>query len=141
MELQLKHLAPYLPYGLKFTYQYKTVYKSDCLLTIRNIRSCLDSGKPILRPLSDLTKEENHLKVLSWYENTNNAKIEVYKNDSDSSVTVTYDLMGDVFTDFIYNRDETSDTRYWIMEELLKNHFDVFGLIEKGLAVDVNKID
>ena len=29
---------------------------------------------------------------------------------------------------------------YSIFEILLKNHFDVFGLIEKGLAIDINTI-
>ena len=56
MKLELKHLAGYLPYGLK----YKDIPKGfDGIreLDIKTFDWCLENGKPILRPLSDLTKE------------------------------------------------------------------------------------
>lgn len=49
-------------------------------------------------------------------------------------------MMGDSFTDIIVNAGGINDTDYWLVENLLKNHFDVFGLIEKGLAVDINSL-
>ena len=58
-KLELNHLAPYLPYGLK--------YESDDYGNIRMMDMSTDIGKfkrglykPILRPLSDLTKEIEH---------------------------------------------------------------------------------
>ena len=62
MELQLKHLAPYLPYRLKVTKDdWGRVFKMDndgTTLNCIGIDYILNiNAKPILRPLSDLTKE------------------------------------------------------------------------------------
>lgn len=37
-------------------------------------------------------------------------------------------------------RCSNGDGTYSDMEKLFENHFDVFGLIEKGLAIDLNTI-
>ena len=78
MKLELCHLAPYLPYKLDFITQSGKVFKSetkDCF-EIRILKGNSPNGnkqyhsltlgkinrgefKPILRPLSDLTKEIN----------------------------------------------------------------------------------
>lgn len=63
-KLELKHIAPYLPYGLKVEFNRK-IYpkKRECqVLTINTLRLCEEapskfSIKPLLRPLSDLYKE------------------------------------------------------------------------------------
>lgn len=73
MKLELKHLAPYLPYGLKGIeygnnvihtlesirylkdFHYPIVWRNDSDVT----RSRIDC-KPLLRPLPDLTKEIEH---------------------------------------------------------------------------------
>ena len=80
--------------------------------------------KPILRPLSDLTKEieVNGEKFLPLDEL---AIIE-------EVVCLQYS------TEFF----ETS-IKYlpnWIIEKLLEWHFDIYELIEKGLAIDINTI-
>jgi hypothetical protein len=36
--------------------------------------------------------------------------------------------------------DYFDDVDYWIVEKLIEWHFDVFGLIKKGLAIDVNNL-
>ena len=67
MKLELKHLAPYLPYGLKLIgdIDNNPIDKYDistdgwlCYITNNGGGKGRISGyKPILRPLSDLTKE------------------------------------------------------------------------------------
>ncbi len=63
-ELKLEHLAPYLPYGLKLWHE-----SWECELTMNadgsgsedlSILDVEEYAKPILRPLSDLTKEIQH---------------------------------------------------------------------------------
>ena len=58
IKLELKHLAPYLPYGLNFKGVSNT-YE----LTIYNFKRAIPTGKPILRPLSGLT-EKNKREIL-----------------------------------------------------------------------------
>ena len=115
MKLELKHLAPYLPYGL--TYQVKLKEIKLMVISTGNIYNILravnegvygDEYKPILRPLSDLTK------VLQW--------------DDGQYMMTDYD-------DF--DLDETS---YNTIQGYLARHFDVFGLIEKGLAININTL-
>jgi len=127
-KLELKHLAPYLPYGLKI--QCKRIhFKEYWVSTLKSIyydsldvvsdESVLSEGeyKPILRPLSDLTNN-----VFS------DTAFSIESNESIDSIYMSYrePSMGDFVCGF---------------NELLENHFDVFGLIEKGLAIDVNTLD
>lgn len=68
MELELKHLAPYLPYGLRVKTEdgmFKVIGWVDdigiCLDTMYYGANAISTYKPILRPLSDLTKEIEHI--------------------------------------------------------------------------------
>ena len=108
-KLELKHLAPYLPYGLKFYWEdLKGNINKPWSLTINSIDFALENqNKPILRPLSDLINNEFEKEL------------------------------GHFTPDFKFNLD---DTEYKFIEKMLKLHFDVFGLIEKGLAIDKNKL-
>lgn len=140
MELELKHLAPYLPYELKLLSSFNepaTISnlhltdldsrKAVCLqldgvpITFRSEN--LDTIKPILRPLSDLTKE-----------------IEV-----DGEFTIVYNNLE---LEKYLNIDTWDKLEYWInylpfeiVTSFFKHHFDVFRLIEKGLAVDINTLE
>ena len=127
MKLELKHLAPYLPYGLKCELlNYKCDYIGEKYGTINGFyylggevhytfkdRSTAGKTrnliKPILRPLSDLTK--GYLMSISY----------------GTFINVRNDL-------------EKGQVKYKNMVFLLEKHFDVFGLIEKGLAIDKNKL-
>ena len=135
-KLELKHLAPYLPYGLKAEIlDYKCDYVNKrydeivgvhqwdktCLywsvLTVGGSKPNIERIKPMLRPLSDLTKEIEHggekfvpTKALSMW-----------------------DLEGITAIDIPHIPVN-------LYELLLKWHFDIFGLIEKGLAVDINTL-
>lgn len=137
-ELELKYLSAY-PVGLKLLqdtsnwheplpektriveycgYQnltYVSVYYN--ILDVKGGGSdYLDQFKLILKPLSDLRKTGviDELKGLL--------------RESEG-----YIMWSDI--------DKTPlDYPYWAVEILLKNHFDVFGLIEKGEAIDINTL-
>ena len=133
-KLTIEHLAPYLPFGLKFcnvnllntckknnqTYNPPTlkILSSQDKFWLgkeQDSRSLNDDiHKPILRPLSDLkTLDDN-----------------VYNN----------------FTKYFksrYDMDNWSymwDVPYSDIERLFKLHFDIFRLIEKGLAISIHDI-
>ena len=144
MKLELKHLAPYLPYGLKnqrALHKPKVidgivgnkVYFGDTVLFINQI-------EPILRPLSDLTDPIINLIFKDTGENGITISRYIADSSKDLTITITYKMMGDVFTDFVINRSDIKHTDYWIVEILLINHYDVFGLIDAGLAIDINTL-
>ena len=132
MKLELKHLAPYLPYGLKAVIRLREdsslPIDDECTVNVTCFEAAyLDSEyeefKPILRPLSDLKTIEKEIKLVDsyWY-------VDDYLTEK---CTV----------DKIYPLHVIEFIPYAIMQVLLKYHFDVFGLIEKGLAIDINTIE
>lgn len=140
MKLEIKHLAPYLPYGLKF--KSLITHEIDELKMV-NLKKGFYGGnqdyiveeeegiichsikeiKPILRPLSDLTKE-----------------IEI---DGVKFVPVFHTK--ELKEDFILSGDESYFYNcmdlYEDFQKLFTWHFDVFGLIPAGLAIDINTIE
>ena len=131
MELELKHLAPYLPYGLKvainvfkedyenyeemkLTSDYNSCNSVNDVISGVTLHGCLI--KPILRPLSDLGKEIEFNGITD--------KIPLL----DKSVNLAKQGLSELLP-------------YNVFQTLLKFHFDVFGLIEKGLAIDINTLN
>ena len=125
MKLEIKHLAPYLPFNIKVQWvreddkeliiQYLTI--SDYNFLIRR-----KYAKPILRPLSDLTKS-----------------IEV----NGERFVPAYKMITHGFHNQFWYETEIFDYRYLYamdLEKLFEWHFDVFGLIEKGLAISYNDL-
>ena len=122
MKLELKHLAPYMPYGLKYV-KYSdnnSPIRHDIMqgVSTNGIYACGDitplsfkNCKPILRPFSDLTKEE----LLRF---TVNFRMYYQRKD------------------FAYEMMLVSD--FNIANEL---HLDYRRLIEKGLAIDINTLE
>ena len=137
--IELKHLAPYLPYNLKFRQRVRkptspvAYYYENRLMTVSHIEWLLTSEiqKPILRPLSDLTE-----KVLKDIKKMMLVDFEYIDKDGIQSIH------------FPTGNISITSIHYEIVEEcplgfynyLLKHHFDVFGLIEKGLAIDKNTL-
>jgi hypothetical protein len=128
MKLELKHLAPYLPYGLKcksttilFGEEDNGIYEMG-LISMRGVLK--GTGKPILRPLSDLISlinidfEDEKFKPID---------VIIRKGGCHSAVALHVKI-GKGTLGFKY------------FDLLLQWHFDVFGLIEKGLAIDINTI-
>jgi hypothetical protein len=127
MKLELKHIAPYLPYELPIEPLYKSMghmggYNQRELSIDILDKYELEDIKPILRPLSDLTKE-----------------IEVNgEKFYPASKMITHGF----HNPFWYEVD-MFNYKYlfaYDLEKLLEWHFDVFGLIPQGLAIDVNTL-
>lgn len=126
MKLELKHLAAYLPYEVGMleyrpTGEY-TIFELD-EETIHYVATFNNSANIILRPLSDLTKETTHkgktfVPCLYWDDKNRIDLLSACSNDND-------------YVDYL---------EYFIVQKLLEWHFDIFGLIDAGLAVDINTI-
>jgi len=162
MKLELKHLTPYLPYELKLHYEHtnKTGQISN-IYTIGegydndDIKISIDGGsdehiwmyKPILRPLSDLIKDIHGIGIPLF----ELLKIQ-YNEFTRAVLNEGYPWKFKEMNDGFYVMD-INDTPYlsinkdlrvceiWILEKLFEWHFDVFGLIEKGLGIDINTLD
>lgn len=160
MNLELKHIAPYLlykPFCLYDSSYCNTIegikeVEHDASINNRKRNPYLDKVmslqvliklcnnedlfwvdtfkcKLVLRPLSDLTKEIDvngekfvpiHFLVKIGYENRNKVDFDFYSKKYDYHALVS-------------NLD--------IYFKLLEWHFDVFSLIEQGLAVDINTLN
>ena len=132
MKLELKHLAPYLPYelkgfctddlqGIEIMNGLKKI--SDNCIEVITDKEPMDLifFKPILFPLSSLTKED----VKNFYQ---------FNNDDFKSIDLkewAEDLMFSIKTKEPFQLSQ--------FEYLLSKKFDVFGLIELGLAEPVTE--
>lgn len=129
VKLELKHLAPYLPYGLEIWFKTSKRVKIHTM-SANNINDVLHyttNYKPILRPLSDLTKEIEH----------NGEKfVPIERIDKNNNLEILKCLHDQ---DFDFPND-TDLFPYWVVCSFIEYHFDVFGLIDKGLAIDINTL-
>ena len=133
--MELKYILPYLLHGLNFqcidieSGEYEELPLTAIILTngrqdliIGNTEIDIDdlfaneyeAFYPILKPLSDLTKKELY-----------NAGFQCHVD------YLTHENKG---------VEWTLKAPYNHIEYLFKNHFDVFGLIPKKLAVDINDL-
>ena len=123
-KLELKHLSPYLPYELKGRY-YPTQNKSvgtvtiDCE-TLHRFENELDKLKPILRPLDSVCDGMNDETPNPCFDELDEGSKDCFRCLSDQEAL---DVLP--YSDMII---------------LFKYHIDVFGLIPKGLAIDINTI-
>lgn len=159
-KLELKHLAPYLPHKLQVKCMGEFIEDTDednpipkmfdLIGLLPNKGSVSFHGNkdlfhyedifPILRPLSDMTKEYINEYELSFIEH-------IY---CESWMAGGYDLTENKFEYKITSKEDDSElfiyrmkpltNMYWVVQEMFRYHFDVFGLIEKGLAIDANKL-
>ena len=96
----------------------------------------------LLRPLSALTDEIEHngerfVPIDNLIKADNKVIVSNYVSDGSKAITITitYKLMGDTFTDFIINRNTVDNTDYCYVQKLLEWHFDVFSLLDSGDAL------
>lgn len=142
-KLELKHLTYYLPYGLKIRVRLnrfscgaggKMYTDKNVELTYKNILKFkhgvhYNSIKPILRPLSDLTKRIEidgkfiPLERLLWESNFN---IDIMSWDEKLEYLDVYTCI-----DLLTFKD---------IQLLCEWHFDIFGLIDKGLAISYSDV-
>ena len=146
--LTLEVLAPYLPYGVRvktidgiFTVDGWSNEIGILLDTIFYGANTIPEYKPILRPLSDLTKE--------IYHNGNKfVPIEVFEiTDDHTSYPFEHDS-GNIklirALESISKNDCEFDINFLpfeVVAMLISWHFDVFGLIKEGLAIDINTLE
>lgn len=130
-KLELKHIVGYLPYNVVVfvndckNKKTKAIHRLHVNQGIGNINHVLTSEryKICLRPLSDLTKE-----------------IEV---NGEKFVPIDYNAFKHSKSDIIEFQNKFihyKGMKFGIIERLLEWHFDIYGLIEKGLAIDINTL-
>lgn len=162
-KLELKHLAPYLPYNIKVHLDkwneevvgYKFEPNGEIRLQMLISRNKnqkriifwtpkIEHCKIILRPLSDLIKlGDDNIPI-------NEHTINMLIGESGTYGRVTMEHYEDniellVESDNYQNYDSEKSIDFDLFEkvrcELLKGHYDIFGLIKKGLAIDINTIN
>ena len=139
MKLELKHLVHYLPYGLRLKYVDKTYtltgLNTRFLDTRPKTRGLINYNNvmPILRPLSDLTKEIEHNG-----ERFTPSKV-LTKENIGGDMSFPVNGIANYKVENEYER-VTVETTIRVLDLLYEWHFDVFGLIEKGLAIDINSL-
>ena len=123
MKLELKHLAPYLPYGLRI--EHPTMMSGNRKISeMRNLGQTsieishriyvqISSCKPLLRPLSG-------------YADINSDAMNSLNCDMSEQINLNEFAIGYICLGSLYQ--STYDL-------CLKNHIDVFGLIDQGLAL------
>lgn len=132
-KLEKRYLIPYLHSDLKCqNINTQTVFVMKGISSRDSIQSNNDVSygdlttvKPILRPLSDLTKEKyaNIFFPCDCFD-------EVF-GDTPIKNAIDFLKCGNVL-------ELCNDFYFW--QKLFEHHFDVFGLIEKGQAVNMNTI-
>lgn len=142
MKIKIEHLAPYLPYGLKA--RFKESDKPHCRKYVvgtigamyveksgGSSITCYDTVNaapvtfmPVLRPLADLYRTD-----LSFNQ-------EILDSFSDYS----WSRFEEVFFAVMKRIDPYEFITYENAELLIKNHYDIFFLIERGLAFDINDL-
>jgi hypothetical protein len=140
-KLELQDIAGYLPWGLKCEilnykcdyagHKYGIIigyyfYAGEPHYTFKIGSAGKDGSliKPLLRLLSSLTKEQEEI-LMGLIQGS-----DLIKHHHISLLT-----RKDLPLDYIINK-----THYCIIKKLLSWHFDINGLIEKGLAIDINTL-
>ena len=135
MKLELKHLAPYLPYSLMF--KHTIIDKTLEMIGVENqpnLRVRLIDGlyvceqeilKPILRPMFDLVADKEICDLLNLELEPNGLFLNGWYllQNSLNAVAISYEEMQNVLT-ILYSK-----------------HYDVFGLIPVGLAISIHDVE
>lgn len=143
-KLELNHVVGYLPWGLRIVCNteeeqkleeiYISIIKGVHLEGIDDIdgNNWDLNVKPILRPLSELTKEievnGEKFVPIKWLKN-NYTDHKLKLDGSCIILSDSYSLEQDVL-----------GAPFAIIEKLYEWHFDIHELIEKGLAIDINTL-
>jgi hypothetical protein len=145
-QLELRHLAAYLPYGLKgiftnlpgglpFELQGINIDDEDGeqVIKVHGVPgrwggqvSEIRNIKPILRPLTEC---EQYLNIEGGIELDSSL---LALNGSLNSINIYPDG-----SEWTHSIDVYNNVYQWLFE----HHFDVFGLIDASLAVDINNIN
>ena len=148
--LELKHILPYFPYGLKVTFEgddctHEVVGLSIASKGVELISPFGDYGRAdiedcrlILRPLSDIHKEivHNGKKFIPIRELESIRKsLDIYK-----PLNLDYPIEIILETEN-YSQDIDLYDGYLVVQKLIEWNFDINSLIEKELAIDINDLN
>lgn len=134
MKLELKHLAGYLPYSLNCLVQGegKKVFDMQGITDLTDVdlheigrtvseQYDIEDVFPILRPLSDLDIHE------------------LRSNENYPDLEISQGSIDKLFKIEIGNDLQCFDIS--IFEYLFEKHFDIYGLIENGLAISIHDVE
>ena len=133
MELELKHLAPYLPYKLKLRFMHPYV-DHQTIGVLNNIYNCDDDVK-----LSVNYSDDEHIWMykpilipLSGFE-------KVIAKDLMIKFSCKLDVVQEIWR-LIQKEIKLEEISLKTYNVMCKNHIDFNGLIEAGLAIDINTL-
>ena len=135
-DLLLKDLCARLPYGVKVkikhyddAWKLLAIYTNGTTYATRDIgypiETCFEDCKPYLFPLSSMTDE-------LWNKEFMGYGIAEFTRDSFKYGCETLEFNND-------NPHLSSMVRF--INQLIKNHFDIYDLIPKGLAIDATGLN
>ena len=135
-EITLEQWCAYLPYGLKVIHaRKKGNIQSTSELTPSDFTWLINQEyvRPILRPLTDLTKEiEVDGELLKYIDILEQDEVNDYLQDCN------------IWTQRLFEEQKLLCIElipHGIIEKLLSWHFDIHNLIEQGLAIDINTLN
>jgi hypothetical protein len=132
MKLELKHLAPYLPYGLE-------VIDLNAKLKHGLNKAYLKSlGSDIipLEEVQELTLLETHLKIDLMYKPLLRPLSDLKKNGDGAYLSANYGNTPNYYYENLKTKFDVDKQPYCVVRGLLKKHYDVFELIPEGLAIE-----
>ena len=129
MKLELKHLAIYLPYQLNLA----DASINNGIIEMQSIHLREDElwlYSPILRPLSDLSKGRIYKKDGSWLDFKMMYDLHLFEGEWCEEWNAEYGESPKAYVPITGS----------ILFHLCEYHFDIFGLIAAGLAIDINTL-
>jgi len=132
-EIKITELAAYLPYATQIISDYDraTTVLDGKMLTEKHYNKYFNvlGYKPILRPLKEAIVPYDLIQTgTDGYKEPNDLLV-----DENGMVAMDFQAGGATISWPIYNMQ-------LFMQELFEQHFDVYGLIDAGLAIDVNTL-
>ncbi len=128
-KLTIEDLAPYLFTNVNVLCNNET----DRLTVVTLQYLAQNDSKLILRPLSDLAIEIEHggQKFFPW----DKLADKLLDEEPESFDNINYSKK---WVETYFADKDILNIPYKLVSKLFEWHFDVFGLIEKGLAIDIN---
>ena len=162
MKLSITHLAPYLPYGLKWKFDGEDLTHDVVGLDITNrgvklvspyndYGDCeISSGKPILLPMSSLytEMEDGTIPAIELAKIANPKTTWTLRPECNLPLSNIGELFGWTFDEnefYLYLQWEDYSRHYFnqlgCFQYLFSHHFDVWNLIGQNLAIDKRSVN
>lgn len=158
-KLELKHLCGYLPYGLNFIIESGLIFKLRATHIFNNhtgiYKGLEKQAKLLLLPLSALTEplEDGTVPIVELAKiaglnfikidsiQITNGWIQILSQPKDSFYRFVYDSKTMGFRYYIDGNLYHLSNQLQLFEYLYLKHFDIYGLIDAGLAIDKRTVN